>query len=225
VSAHSGSQHGGSQHIGSDGGLHDQQHPVEIVRSETVFRGHVWDVRQDTFLYGGDEVTREFVAHTGAVAVLALDEKERVLLIRQYRHPIGERDWEIPAGLLDIAGEDALGAAQRELAEEVDLQAVDWHILSDIRTSPGGNSEIVRIYLARGVSATAEAFARTEEEVDIEKRWVSLDEAVDAFLARDIQNSILGNAVLAAYVSRAKGWATLGPAVAPLPPRALPTRD
>ena len=213
-----------SAHTGSDE-LHDLQHPVEIVRSETVFRGHVWDIRQDTFLYGGEELTREFVAHTGAVAVLALDEKERVLLIRQYRHPIGERDWEIPAGLLDIAGEDPLGAAQRELAEEVDLEATDWHILSDIRTSPGGNSEIVRIYLARGVTATAEAFARTEEEVDIEKRWVPLDEAVDAFLARDVQNSILGNAVLAAYVSRAKGWVTLGPAEAPLPPRAVPLAD
>jgi 8-oxo-dGTP pyrophosphatase MutT (NUDIX family) len=195
--------------------LRDELFPVEIVSSDRVFTGHVWDIRSDRFVYGDDEIVRDYVDHTGAVAILALDDRGRVLLIKQYRHPIGKRDWEIPAGLLDIAGESPLVAAQRELAEEVDLVAARWNVLVDLTTSPGGSNEVVRIYLAREVSATPAAFERTEEELDIEKRWVPLGDAVDAFLGRAIGNSILGIAVLAAQVGLDRGWSSLGPADAP----------
>lgn len=198
--------------------LVDERSAVTVLSSEVEFHGHVWDVRRDRFEYGAATITREYVDHTGAVAILALDDEDRAMLIRQYRHPIARRDWEIPAGLLDIDGEDPLVAAKRELAEEADLEASDWSLLSDIFTSPGGSSEAIRIYLARGLTVTS-AFDRTEEEAELETRWVSIDDAVDAILARRLGNSILGIAVLAAHASRQRGWASLGDADAAWPER------
>jgi ADP-ribose pyrophosphatase len=140
-----------------------------------------------------------------------------VLLIKQYRHPVRHWDWEIPAGLLDITGEDPLDAAKRELAEEADLQAETWNVLTDIFTSPGGSDEAIRIYLARSVRPTAEAFAREAEEADIEVAWVPLEEAVEGVLARRLHNAPLSVAVLAAVAARAGGWSTLGAADEPWP--------
>ncbi|HCJ49357.1 MAG TPA: ADP-ribose pyrophosphatase [Microbacterium sp.] len=202
--------------------LQDERQPVEIVRSETVFEGRVWNLRRDEFVYGEHRIVRDYVDHTGAVAVLAMDDEDRVLLIRQYRHPVGFRDWEIPAGLLDVPGEDPLEAARRELAEEADLTAQRWHVLSDFFTSPGGSDEAIRIYLARDLAATAEAFDRTEEEADIEVRWAPLDEVVDAVLARRLQNPSLVIAVLAASAGRQREWATLGDPDAAWPGRSRP---
>lgn len=197
--------------------LRDEPVDVEVLESTREFQGRVWDIRRERFEVAGTEVVRDFVDHTGAVAVLALDERDRVLLIQQYRHPVRSRDWELPAGLLDMAGEDYLAAAQRELAEEADLVAERWDVLADILVSPGGSTETIRIFLARGVSAAPEVFERTEEEAEIQKRWVDLDDAVDAVLARRIQNSPLCVAVLAAHAGRARGWSTLAPADAPWP--------
>ena len=190
--------------------LSDDALAPEVSSSEIVFDGRVWNIRRDTFELDGNQITREYMDHPGAVAVLALDERDRVLLIKQYRHPIRMRDWELPAGLLDIAGEPALVAAQRELAEEADLVAENWMLLSEFMTSPGGSSEMIRVFLARGVSAVPVTFARTEEEAGIELRWVPLDDVVDAVLSRDLQNSILAIAVLLAAAARARGWHTLG---------------
>lgn len=195
--------------------LSDELIEPEILTSERIFDGVVWDVRAETFRYGGGELRREFVDHTGAVAVLALDDDGRVALIKQYRHPIRSREWEIPAGLLDIEGENPLVAAQRELGEETDLQAERWDLLSEFVTSPGGSDEIIRIYLARGLSATAAAFEREAEEADMELRWVPLDEAVEAVLARRVQNPSLTIAVLAAHAFRARDWRGLGDAASP----------
>lgn len=197
--------------------LRDDPTSPEVLSSELVFDGRVWDVRRETFELDGQPILRDFVDHPGAVAVLAMDERDRVLLIKQYRHPVRSRDWELPAGLLDLDGESPLAAAQRELAEEVDLIAESWDLLSEFMTSPGGSNEVIRIYLARGVSAAPEVFARTEEEAGIELRWVPIDEAVDAVLARDVQNAILCLAVLTAAAGRDRGWQTLGPAEAPWP--------
>ena len=197
--------------------IRDETADLTIVRSEVAFAGKIWDVRRETFELGDHEITREFVAHTGAVAVLALDDEDRVCLIRQYRHPVRSREWELPAGLLDITGESPLVAAQRELAEEVDLVASEWSVLSDFQVSPGGSNEALRIYLARGLSDADEVFARTEEEAELEKTWVDLDEVVDAVLARDVQNSILVIGVLAAQAARGREWATLAPAEEPWP--------
>lgn len=201
----------------SSGDLRDEPVELEITASDRVFEGRVWDIRRETFTLDGEHVTREFMDHTGAVAVLAMDDDGRVLVIRQYRHAIRQRDWELPAGLLDGEGESPLVAAQRELAEEADLVAERWHVLTDFATSPGGSNEVVRVYLARGIQAAPEVFERVHEEAGIELRWVELDEAVDAVLARHAQNAILGMALLAAHVSRARGWSTLAPADAPWP--------
>jgi ADP-ribose pyrophosphatase len=170
--------------------------------------------------------------HPGAVAVLAMDDDERVLLIRQYRHPVRSRDWEIPAGLLDVDGEEPFAAAQRELAEEADLKAGRWDVLVDFLNSPGGSNETIRVYLARDVSEVP-AFERSEEEADIEVRWVPLDDAVDAVLARRVQSPSLVVGVLAAVASRARNWTTLAPADIPWerhprvgrPPWTLPPED
>ena len=195
--------------------LSDERFEPETLSSERVYEGMVWDIRQERFRYGDGEIRREFMDHTGAVAVLALDDDGRVLLIRQYRHPIRHREWELPAGLLDISGEDPLIGAQRELAEEVDLEAAQWNVLIDFMTSPGGSNEALRVYLARGLAATAEAFARTDEEADIETRWAELDEVVTAVMAGEVQNSILALGALAARTARENGWAGLRPANAP----------
>ncbi|TAM70272.1 MAG: NUDIX hydrolase [Microbacteriaceae bacterium] len=190
--------------------LSDDAASVDIERSDVLYRGVVWDIRRDAFAYNDGTIVREYVDHTGAVAILALDAEDRVLLIKQYRHPVRTRDWEIPAGLLDVAGESPLVAAQRELAEEADLSATRWDVLAEFYTSPGGSDEAIRIYLARDLAATAHRFQRTEEEADIQVRWVPLDEAVDAVLARRVQNPSLAIGVLAADAARARGWRTLG---------------
>lgn len=178
--------------------LVDQPEDRTVVSSEVVFEGRVWNVRRDVIAYGDSEITRDYVDHTGAVAILALDDEGRILLIQQYRHPIASRDWELPAGLLDEEGESKLDAAKRELAEEVDLEAADWTELVAFNTSPGGSNEIVTVFLARGLSAT-EVFDRSEEEADIVLRWTPLDEAVSAILDGSLRNSILMIAVLAAH--------------------------
>ncbi|HEV7956429.1 MAG TPA: NUDIX hydrolase [Marisediminicola sp.] len=189
--------------------LADEPTPETIISSDRVFDGAVWDLRRDTFVYGDSQITREYVDHPGAVAILAMDDAGQVLLIKQYRHPIAARDWELPAGLLDVDGESPLLAAKRELAEEADLEATDWSLLGEFFSSPGGSNETIRIFLARGLSATAEAFDRFDEEAELEIRWVMLDDIVDAVLARAVTNSILGFAALAASVSRSRGWSTL----------------
>lgn len=199
--------------------LADDDAPVEVLSSDVVFDGYVWDVRRESFEYGGETLRRDFVDHPGAVAVFALDDEDRVLVIKQYRHPVRRREWEPPAGLLDVASEPALDAAKRELAEEADLEADTWNVLVDYLTTPGGNNEAIRIYLARGVRATAAAFERTAEEADMELRWVPLAELVDAALDSRVQNPSLVIGALAAELSRSRGWSTLKPADAPWPTR------
>jgi ADP-ribose pyrophosphatase len=197
--------------------IEDEAFDPTVTSSETVFEGKVWDVRREVFEYNDSELTRDFVDHTGAVAILALNDEGEILLIKQYRHPVRHRMWEIPAGLLDVQGENPLDAAKRELAEEADLVASEWHLLSEFHTSPGGSDEIIRIYLARGLTDAAEVFDRAEEEADMEKRWVSLDEALDAVLARRLHNPSTTIAILEASIARTRDWSTLGDADQPWP--------
>ncbi|MGB3375369.1 MAG: NUDIX hydrolase [Microbacterium sp.] len=177
--------------------LHDEPFAPEVISSDLVYKGWVWDVRSDRVAYGDGEMVREYVAHTGAVAVVALDDQGRVLLIQQYRHPIRHRDWELPAGLLDIPGEDPLVAAQRELAEEADVTASRWEHLVSSWTTPGGNDEMIHIYLATGITAAETAHEREDEEADIRVEWVPLSDAADAVLAGRMHNGILSIGVLA----------------------------
>lgn len=182
----------------------DEASSVEVLDSDVAFDGVVWDIRRERFAYGEGQLVREFMEHPGAVAVLAVDDAGRVLSIQQYRHPIQMRNWELPAGLLDVEGEDPLTAAQRELAEEVDLVAADWQPLITLHTSPGGSDEVIHVFRATGLSAAPEVFARDSEEAEIVKRWVTVDEAVDAVLAGRVRNGIFQAAVLAEHARRTR---------------------
>jgi 8-oxo-dGTP pyrophosphatase MutT (NUDIX family) len=190
------------------GHLHDEPLDAEILGSDLVYEGRVWDVRSDTLRYGGDEIVRQYVDHPGASAIVAVDDDERVLLIQQYRHPIRHRDWEIPAGLLDIAGESPLQTAQRELIEEADLEADDWRPLLSVFTTPGGNDEVVHVFLARGLRPVGSAHAREAEEADIRVEWIPLQDAVTGVLAGRLRNGILAVGVLAAAEAIRRGRAT-----------------
>ena len=185
--------------------LRDEPVDPDVVSSDVVYDGVVWDVRRDTFRYNGDEIIREYVDHTGAAAIVAIDDDGKVLLIQQYRHPIRHRDWEIPAGLLDVTGESPLETAQRELKEEADLTASDWEPLVSIFTTPGGNDEVVHLFLARGLSPIAEAHAREAEEADIRVEWVPLQDAVSGVLEGRLRNGILTAGVLAAAEKLRRG--------------------
>lgn len=185
---------------GAPGLLADERYSASVTASEAVFDGAVWDVRRDWFELEGASIVREYQDHPGAVAVLAEDADGRILLIKQYRHPIGYRDWELPAGLLDVDGEEPEAAARRELAEEADLQAGTWSRLCQFFSSPGGSSEVITVYRARDFSPTGERFERTAEESGIELRWVARDEVVEAILDGRLRNAILVIAVLQAHV-------------------------
>lgn len=178
--------------------LADEPVELEVAASDLVYRGRVWDVRNDTFAYNGEQIARQYVDHPGAAAIVAVDEDERVLLIQQYRHPIRHRDWEVPAGLLDVAGETPLQSAVRELAEEADLVASSWEPLVSVFTTPGGNDEVVHLFLARGLSPAGEAHPREAEEADIRVEWVPMADVVEGVLAGRLRNGILAIGVLAA---------------------------
>ncbi|AXH95069.1 NUDIX domain-containing protein [Ornithinimicrobium avium] len=189
--------------------LHDVPGTAPVTHSETAFTGAVWDVRRDRVRLGEDEVVREYVAHTGAVAVLAVREdrgEPEVFLVRQYRHPVGAQDWEIPAGLLDVEGEDPVLAAQRELAEEADLRAGSWERLTAFTPSPGGLDEVITVYLATDLTdvPAEERFDREAEEAGMSCGWVALSEAVAAVLGGKVRNAPMMLSVLA-YAARLRG--------------------
>jgi ADP-ribose pyrophosphatase len=184
------------------GPLRDVRDPAPIVEAATVFEGRVFDVNREVATFADGTITREYTAHHGAVAVLAIDEHERILLINQYRHPVRSRLWEIPAGLLDVEGEDPLTAAKRELAEETDLVADDWSEPLVFFSSPGQSDERITLFEARDLRAAPDPHPRVDEEAEIVLRWTSLDEALEAAFAGRIGNAILLIAILAARARR-----------------------
>lgn len=181
------------------------------------FHGHVWDVVTERIDLGHEVVTRDFVEHPGAVAVVVYREPGEVLVLRQYRHPVGRELWEPPAGLLDEEGEDPLETAKRELHEEADLMADTWNVLLDALSSPGGSSEAIRLYLARDLTPVPEAerHVREAEEFEIEARWITLDEALAAVMSGRFSGPTAIMGFLALDLARRSGWATLRPADAP----------
>lgn len=203
--------------------LHDDLVGKRVVASEVAMRGRVWDVQRDQVDLGAaGVVTREFIEHPGAVAIVALRrhaERDQIVLIQQYRHPIRATEWELPAGLLDVDGEEPLLAAARELAEEVDLRAETWHVLTDLFPSPGSLGEAIRIFLARDVGPVPddERHARDGEELDMPVGWVDLDEAQEAALAGRLGNGIAQLGIHAACAARDRGWSTLRTPDAPWP--------
>jgi ADP-ribose pyrophosphatase len=200
----------------------DEPGELNVRSSQQVFDGLVWDVRRDEVeLADGQMVTRDVLVHPGAVGVIALDENDRILLVRQYRHPVRSYLWEPPAGLLDVDGEDPLAAARRELAEEAHLVAERWNVLVDFFNSPGGSTEAFRCYLARGLREvpTASRYEGEGEERDMPSVWVDLDEARALVVAGRLHNPTAVAGILAASAARAGRWSTLRPADAPWPER------
>jgi len=173
------------------------------------FRGRVFTVYTDEVaMPGGGYADRDYAVHVGAVAVAAVDDDDRLVLVRQYRHPVGRDMCELPAGLIDQEGEELPHAAARELAEEADLTARHWHLLLDLHSSPGFSNEVVRIFLARGLAEVAEAdrHEREHEEAGLVSGRVPLDEAVAMVLRGEITNGIAVAGVLAAARLRDTGW-------------------
>lgn len=198
----------------------DQPSPHEVVASQVVWNGRIVDMVKDHVIVveGAEPVVREYTRHPGAVAVVVLrgeSGEEEILLERQYRHPVQASLWEIPAGLLDIPGEDPRVAAQRELAEEADLVAKRWDVLVDYFTSPGGSTEPLRIFLARDLRAADEVFDREDEEATMEYAWVRLDDALTMVLDGRLHNPSAVIGVLATHAARGRGWSGLRPADAP----------
>ena len=190
-----------------------------VVSSAELARGRLVAVRTDKVRTPDHELAeRDVVIHPGAVAVLALDDAQQVLLIRQYRHPVGRLLWEIPAGLRDVAGEPPWATARRELLEEAGYRARDWRVLADYYTSPGFSTERLRVFLARDLEFVPEAerdFVPEAEEAQLLLAWLPLDEAVRKVFAGDLHNGVAALGVLAAYAARSEGFDGLRPADAP----------
>ncbi|MFB8107056.1 MULTISPECIES: NUDIX hydrolase [unclassified Streptomyces] len=203
-------------------GIQDTPEEWQVTATTTPFTGNKTSVRTDQVVMPDGSVHgRDYQVHPGSVAVLAIDEDDQVLVVRQYRHPVRMRLWEIPAGLLDVPGENPLHAAQRELYEEAHVKAEEWRVLTDVYTTPGGCDEAVRIFLARGLSeAEGERFAVSEEEADMEQARIPLPELVRSVIAGDLHNNCLVVGVLALTAVRAgDGVDSLRPAEAPWPAR------
>ena len=174
-------------------------HDFETVSSETVYRGNILALRTDQVrMPGGNVAKREVVEHYGAVAIAAVDDDGRVALVYQYRHPIGRRLWELPAGLLDEPGEDPVAAAARELHEETGFTAERWSVLVDLVSSPGFSDEALRVYLAQGLTEVGRPEA-DDEEADMTVDWVGIQDAAQRVLAGDIVNSTAAVGIMAAY--------------------------
>jgi 8-oxo-dGDP phosphatase len=190
-----------------------------VVSSAELLRGRMVTVRTDKVRFPDNQLAeREVVVHQGAVAVLTLDDAGRLLMIRQYRHPVAHLLWEIPAGLRDVAGESPWATAQRELAEEAGYRAGDWRLLADYYSSPGFSTERLRIFLARDPEPIPEAerdFVPEHEEAQLLLSWVPLDDAVRKVFAGDLHNGPAALAIMAAYAARSQGFDRLRPADAP----------
>ncbi|MET9350197.1 NUDIX hydrolase [Streptomyces termitum] len=202
--------------------VRDTPEEWRTVATETPFVGKKTSVRSDEVVMpDGSVARRDYQVHPGSVAVLALDEEDRVLVLRQYRHPVRQKLWEIPAGLLDVPGENPLHAARRELFEEAHVEAADWRVLTDVYTTPGGCDEAVRIFLARGLAeAAGERYEVADEEADMEQARVPLADLVRGALAGELHNNCLVVGVLALAAARAgEGVDALRPADAPWPAR------
>ncbi|MCK2218054.1 NUDIX hydrolase [Actinomadura sp. ATCC 31491] len=199
--------------------VQDTPEAWDVVETKERFSGYVIRVVTDTVKMPRDEVAdRDYVVHPGSVAVLALDERDRVLMIRQYRHPTRRLMWELPAGIRDVEGESLVEGAARELAEEAGYRAATWYTLLDLRSSPGMTDERIRVFLARDLTPIPEeenGFVHRHEEVDMPVEWVPLPDAVEKALMGMIHNSPAVAGILAAYAASVEGFASLRPADAP----------
>jgi 8-oxo-dGDP phosphatase len=175
------------------------EHEFETVSSETLYVGKIFALRSDEVrMPHGNVAKREVIEHYGAVAVLAIDDANNIVMVYQYRHPVGRRLWELPAGLLDLSGEPPHITAARELKEEAGLEATEWRVLVDMVSAPGFSDECVRIYLATGITDVGRPDAH-DEEADLQVKWFSLEEARRMVLNGEIVNSLAIGGILAAH--------------------------
>ena len=175
------------------------EHVFETASSETLYTGKIFALRRDQVrMPGGKLVTREVVEHFGAVAVVAMDDEGKIPMVCQYRHALGRRLWELPAGLLDVGGEPPQLTAARELREEAGLQADTWRVLVDLDSTPGFSDESVRVYLATGLTEVDRPEAH-DEEADMTLEWYPLAEAIRRVLSGEIVNAIAVAGILAAH--------------------------
>ena len=189
-----------------------------VVASTPIYHGRILSVRKDDVrMSDGVVAVREVVEHPGAVAVVALHDDGQVVLVHQYRHPVGMFLYELPAGLLDVSGEAPLEAARRELFEETGLVAADWSVLLDIYTSPGMTDELIRIYLARGISESVDRFQPEAEEITMTVVRLPLADALGRVQSGRITNAAAVAGICAAALARDAEWRPLRPADVPWP--------
>jgi 8-oxo-dGTP pyrophosphatase MutT (NUDIX family) len=190
-------------------------HEYRVLDRTQPFTGAIFSVySDDVAMPGGGSARRDYTRHLGAAAVVALDDAGRIVLIRQYRHPVGQFMWEIPAGIVDVPGESGVQTARRELAEEADLEADRWDLLVEVHTSPGYSDELVRVFLARDLRPVPEhgRHDRQHEEAEMTVELVDLDEAVAMVFRSEITNGANVAGILAAAHARDSDWAPLRPA-------------
>jgi 8-oxo-dGDP phosphatase len=199
--------------------IKDEPEHWPVASAREVLRSRLVAVRIDQVRTPEDNLAeRDVVLHPGAVAVLALDDADRILMIRQYRHPVGRLLWEIPAGLRDVAGEESWVTAPRELMEEAGYRARDWRVLADYYSSPGYSTERLRIFLARDLEPVPPAerhFVPRDEEAHLLLGWLPLDEAVAKVFAGELHNGPAVVGIMAGYAARSEGYDRLRPADSP----------
>jgi ADP-ribose pyrophosphatase len=188
-------------------GLADTEQSWPVAKTEPKYESPYISLSIDTIVDPqGEEHARAIVRPNGAVGVLAIDAEDRLLLVEQYRHPVGRRMLEIPAGTLDVKGESPLNAAIRELAEEADVVAAEWTSMLDLLATPGYSAEHWQVFSATGLSAVPalDRTVRVAEEADMSQWWLPFDQAVEAVLAGRLSDSMTVSAILAAQVLRSR---------------------
>jgi ADP-ribose pyrophosphatase len=186
----------------SDGAPGRDEAPYEVINTVEHFRGPVFTLIRDTVaMPDGQTAARDYIQHVGSVAAVAVDDQERVVLVRQYRHPLRQVLWELPAGLRDVDGEDPAVTAARELAEEAGLVAARWDLLLTMHSSPGYSNEQISIYLGRELDRVDDGFEfeRVFEESTMTTHLVPLDEAIAMVDRGEITNATTVVGLLAAW--------------------------
>ena len=200
--------------------ISDRLIDYSVTKREEIFEGYVMNLRRDTFDYNGEDLTREYIVHPGAVGIIALDHEGKILLVEQYRHAQGKIMWEPPAGLLDAPDEDPLECAKRELLEETGYVASKWQVLIDFANTPGGSSEQIRLYFAQGLTLHEEGRPEAgEEERDMPVHWIPVSEVLSSIGQGLVTNAALNVGTLALVTALAEPEVMLRDANSPWPAR------